>query len=94
MKITDIFRDECGGELRKLRLGPGLEHSSGSRFGNREGCISTYDPPKRFRNCLGSYGPDLKNNNMKLVKKGSSRGGGRKLSFLFTDLNMAYKFKQ
>ena len=38
MKITDIFRDECGGELSKLGLGPGLEHSSGSRFGNREGC--------------------------------------------------------
>ena len=40
MKITDIFRDECGGELRKLGLGPGLEHSSGSRFGNREGVLS------------------------------------------------------
>ena len=24
MKMTDIFRDECGGELRKLGLGLGL----------------------------------------------------------------------
>ena len=38
MKMTEIFRDDCGGELRKLGLGPGLEHSSVSRFGNREGC--------------------------------------------------------
>ena len=34
-----IFRDECVGELRKLGLGPGFEQSSGSRFGNREGCV-------------------------------------------------------
>ena len=37
MKMTDIFRDECGDELSKLGLGPGLEHSSVSRFGNRRG---------------------------------------------------------
>ena len=34
MKLAVTFRDECGGELRKLGLGPGLEHSSGARFGN------------------------------------------------------------
>ena len=34
MKFAKIVREECGGEL-----GPGLEHSSGSRFLNREGTV-------------------------------------------------------
>ena len=38
MKLHEIFRDECGSDLSKLGLGPVLEHSSRSRFGNREGC--------------------------------------------------------
>ena len=46
--MTDIFRNEYGGELRKLGLGPGLEHSSGSRFGNREGCFSDTSPSANF----------------------------------------------
>ena len=38
VKMSEIFRDECEGGLRKLGLCPGFEHSSGSRFWNREGC--------------------------------------------------------
>ena len=38
MKMAETSRDYSRAELSKLGLGPGLEHSTGSRFGNREGC--------------------------------------------------------
>ena len=37
MKLAEIFRDECGGELRKLGLGPVLETQVGQDLEIRRG---------------------------------------------------------
>ena len=56
MKMAEIFRDVSGGGQRKLGLGPGLEHSSRSKFRNREGCVTSQELYSLFlRHVSGLY---------------------------------------